>query len=96
VAVLITKALLEISPKFANRAPINPESRKKALKAGAYGKDAADLHRMAQEVLEISKRALDEALRSAPEILFICAAGNDDGATRLSTTISRLLFPCPI
>jgi putative DNA methylase len=29
VAVLITKALIEIPPKFAGRPPINPESRKK-------------------------------------------------------------------
>ncbi len=29
VAVLITKALIEIPPKFAGRAPVNPESRKK-------------------------------------------------------------------
>lgn len=36
VAVLITKALIEIPPKFADRAPINPESRKKGLKASAY------------------------------------------------------------
>ncbi len=36
VAVLITKALIEIPPKFANRAPINPEARKKELKDSAY------------------------------------------------------------
>jgi len=36
VAVLITKALIEIPPKFANRAPINPDARRKDLSAGAY------------------------------------------------------------
>lgn len=36
VAVLITKALIEIPPKFANRAPINPEARKKGLNDSAY------------------------------------------------------------
>jgi putative DNA methylase len=36
VAVLITKALIEIPPKHANRAPVNPESRKKGMKDGAY------------------------------------------------------------
>ncbi|HTX75441.1 MAG TPA: DUF1156 domain-containing protein [Terracidiphilus sp.] len=36
VAVLITKALIEIPPKFANRAPINPEARRKGLGGGAY------------------------------------------------------------
>jgi putative DNA methylase len=35
VAVLITKALIEIPPKFANQPPVNPEGRKKML-AGAY------------------------------------------------------------
>ena len=36
VAVLITKALIEIAPKFANLAPINPESRNKGMRDGAY------------------------------------------------------------
>ena len=36
VAVLITKALIEIPPKFANRAPVNPEARRKGLGGGAY------------------------------------------------------------
>jgi len=36
VAVLITKALIEIPPKFANSAPINPEARRKGLSGGAY------------------------------------------------------------
>src|SRR5262249_45143397 len=31
VAVLITKALIEIPPKFAGRPPVNPEARKKTL-----------------------------------------------------------------
>jgi putative DNA methylase len=41
VAVLITKALIEIPPKFANRPPVNPDARKKlthsAKWAGAQG-----------------------------------------------------------
>lgn len=36
VAVLITKALIEIPPKFANKPPVNPDSRKKPL-AQWYG-----------------------------------------------------------
>lgn len=32
VAVLITKALIEIPPKFANFTPVNPDSRKNSLK----------------------------------------------------------------
>jgi putative DNA methylase len=36
VAVLITKALIEIPSKFANQAPVNPESRKSGMQKGAY------------------------------------------------------------
>ena len=37
VAVLITKALIEIPPKFANRAPMNPEARRRGtLNNAAY------------------------------------------------------------
>ena len=36
VAVLITKALIEIPPKFANCSPINPEAKHKGLSGGAY------------------------------------------------------------
>ena len=33
VAVLINKALIEIPPKFAGRAPVNPEYRAKPIKS---------------------------------------------------------------
>ena len=36
VAVLITKALIEIPPKFGNQLPINPKSQKRGLRAGSY------------------------------------------------------------
>ena len=36
VAVLITKALIELPPKFGCRAPVNPVSRLKGMNAGAY------------------------------------------------------------
>ncbi|MHC5673083.1 DUF1156 domain-containing protein [Nostoc sp.] len=36
VAVLITKALIEIPPKFANLPPVNPESQKNSLKTNAW------------------------------------------------------------
>src|SRR5690606_35200358 len=42
VAVLITKALVEIPPKFAGQPPVNPEDRAK-LGAGAGWKGAAGL-----------------------------------------------------
>ncbi|MEH2078946.1 MAG: DNA adenine methylase [Nostoc sp.] len=36
VAVLITKALIEIPPKFANLSPVNPDSRKNSLKTKTW------------------------------------------------------------
>ncbi len=36
VAVLITKALIEIPPKFASRAPVNPESRRGTASGGSW------------------------------------------------------------
>lgn len=42
VAVLITKALIEIPPKFAGRPPVNPDDRKK-IGAGSTWKGAAGL-----------------------------------------------------
>ena len=36
VAVLITKALIEIPPKFAGRPPVNPESRKRFSSSGSW------------------------------------------------------------
>jgi putative DNA methylase len=36
VAVLITKALIEIPPRFANNAPVNPESRRKLNHSGHW------------------------------------------------------------
>jgi adenine-specific DNA methylase len=39
VAVLITKALIEIPPKFAGQPPVNPEARKKMQTTLSGGKD---------------------------------------------------------
>src|SRR5207237_7307157 len=36
VAVLITKALIEIPPKFAGQPPVNPEARKKLVPGGSW------------------------------------------------------------
>ncbi|MBI3912009.1 MAG: DUF1156 domain-containing protein, partial [Armatimonadetes bacterium] len=36
VAVLITKALIEIPPKFAGRPPVNPEARRKLAHSGGW------------------------------------------------------------
>lgn len=57
VAVLITKALIEIPPKFANRPPVNPESRKK-LTHGMKWKGAQGL---AEDIRYYGKWMRDEA-----------------------------------
>ena len=58
VAVLITKALIEIPPKFANMPPVNPQDRKRG--AGAAWKGAAGL---AADVRYYGKWMRDEAER---------------------------------
>lgn len=59
VAVLITKALIEIPPKFANQPPINPDSRKNSLTTkkwfGAQG--------LAEDVRYYGKWMRDEAFK---------------------------------
>ena len=59
VAVLINKAMIEIPPKFAGRAPVNPESRKGAL-GGKEWKGASGL---ADDVRYYGKWMRDEAER---------------------------------
>ena len=56
VAVLITKALIEIPPKFANMPPVNPQDRKRG--AGAAWKGASGL---AADVRYYGKWMRDEA-----------------------------------
>jgi putative DNA methylase len=58
VAVLITKALIEIPPKFAGKPPVNPEARRKMI-AGSY-KGAQGL---AEDVRYYGKWMRDEAER---------------------------------
>jgi putative DNA methylase len=57
VAVLITKALIEIPPKFANQPPVNPEARKKLTHSGKW-KGAQGL---ADDVRYYGKWMRDEA-----------------------------------
>ena len=57
VAVLINKAMIEIPPKFAGRAPVNPESRRGTAHSGSW-KGAAGL---AEDVRYYGKWMRDEA-----------------------------------
>ncbi len=57
VAVLINKAMIEIPPKFAGRAPVNPEARRGTAHSGSW-KGAAGL---AEDVRYYGKWMRDEA-----------------------------------
>ena len=57
VAVLINKAMIEIPPKFAGRAPVNPEARRGMAHSGSW-KGAAGL---AEDVRYYGKWMRDEA-----------------------------------
>ncbi len=59
VAVLITKALIEIPPKFSNRAPVHPDARRGVGGSGAW-KGAAGL---AEDVRRYGAWMRDEAER---------------------------------
>lgn len=48
------------------------------LSLNGIGKDDEERKQMAREMFEIEKVALYEAIRSAPEILFVCGAGNEN------------------
>src|SRR5262249_47002514 len=48
------------------------------LEKKGVGKDAAERAELSRKIFKIQKDALEEAMKSAPEILFIAAAGNSD------------------
>jgi subtilisin family serine protease len=48
------------------------------LEVNAIGKDAEERARMAREMFDIEKNALFEAMKNAPDILFVTSAGNED------------------
>lgn len=62
VAVLITKALIEIPPRFAGMPPVNPEARKKMQKK-IEGKDWPGASGLAEDVRYYGKWMRDEAER---------------------------------
>lgn len=58
-----------------------------ALEANGVEKDAAKRAEMAREIFKIGRDALYEALKSAPEILLVCAAGNSDNDSEFEELI---------
>jgi subtilisin family serine protease len=55
-----------------------PQDYEVALEKNGMGKDAADRKAIAAKLFQIDREGLYTAIKSAPEILFICAAGNSD------------------
>ncbi len=49
-----------------------------ALEANGIGEDAKERAKLAREIFDIEKQALFNALKNAPEILFVTAAGNEN------------------
>jgi putative DNA methylase len=66
VAVLITKAMIEIPPKFAGRTPINPESRQEKL---TYEKKWKGAEGLAEDVRYYGKWMRDEAEKRIGHLL---------------------------
>lgn len=65
-----------------------------ALERKGVGKDAAERAAMAREIFAIGRDGLEAALKSAPEILFIAAAGNSNNDSQFSELIpSGLSLP---
>jgi hypothetical protein len=55
-----------------------PQDYESALEKNGMGKDAADRKAIAAKLFAIERDGLYNAIKSAPEVLFICAAGNAD------------------
>ena len=55
-----------------------PQDDEAALEKNGMGKDAADRKAIAKKLFAIEREGLYDAIKSAPDILFICAAGNAD------------------
>lgn len=58
-----------------------------ALQRKGVGKDAAERAAMSREIFGIQRDALEAAMKSAPEILFVAAAGNSDNNNTFSEMI---------
>lgn len=56
----------------------SPQDTEGAFEANGAGGTPEERKKLAREFFELSRVALMEAMREAPEILFVCAAGNSD------------------
>jgi len=64
-----------------------PQDDELALEKNGMGRNAADRKAIAAKLFAIERKGLYDAIQSAPNILFICAAGNSDNNSTFSQTI---------
>ncbi|SNT21947.1 Subtilase family protein [Granulicella rosea] len=71
-----------------------PHDYEVALEKNGLGKDPAERKALAQKFFKVDHDTLYEAIKSAPEVLFICAAGNADSNSTFNEMIpSGLKLP---
>ena len=64
-----------------------PQDDETALEKNGMGKDAADRKAIAAKLFAIERQGLYDAIKSAPDVLFICAAGNADSNSSFNQMI---------
>src|SRR6185295_11406809 len=70
------------------------QSIEENLEKKGVGKDTAERAALARTLFKIQRDALEEAMKSAPEILFVAAAGNSDNDNQFAELIpSGLSLP---
>ena len=62
----------------------NADSIEGALTVNNVGKSPEERKKMAREMFEIEKTALYEAIKNAPDILFVCGSGNENNDANFS------------
>ena len=65
----------------------SPSDSEAALEKNGIGKDANERKALAEKLFAIDRAGLYAALKSAPDILFVCSAGNSNGDAGFNETI---------
>jgi subtilisin family serine protease len=65
----------------------NSASIEASLTANGIGRDAKERKEMANRMFEVEREALYEAIKGAPEILFVCGSGNENNDANFSAYI---------
>jgi subtilisin family serine protease len=65
---------------------ISPQDYETDLQRNGIGKDSVERKALATHYFQIDRQGLLDAIKSAPETLFVCAAGNSDSDTGFDET----------